>query len=107
MGGDTVALVLIVILIACPIAWLSRREIKALSLSVRAAKMDRDRKRLLVLLAVAIWLCVSAWLALYQPFLPYSHGVSDLDEFAVRMFTYSLPALLFGGILFWAMREKR
>jgi hypothetical protein len=55
--------------------------------------MTRNRSRLFILLAVALWLSLSAWVALLSTY--------ELDIFTMKMLTYSLPALLFGGILFW------
>ncbi|HUU15124.1 MAG TPA: hypothetical protein VM182_15655 [Terriglobia bacterium] len=60
----------------------------------------RDRRQLYVLLGMAAWLTVAAWFAHRVPV--YGGYISmDFGKFMVRMVTYSMPALLFGGILLW------
>lgn len=56
-------------------------------------------KRLWVLIGVAGWVTIACFIA--------QSGTRNLFYFLELAITYSLPALLFGGVIFWWLRDSK
>lgn len=62
------------------------------------SKWDKDKKRFVVLLLAAGWIMIAGFVS-YSDFVPYEEHATGHTVF--QFFVYSLPAILFGGVLFW------
>ncbi len=63
-----------------------------------------NRKQLYVLLGMAGWVCLANLIALAVATDRIDY---ELATFIITSFALSLPALLFGGILFWWVSKNR
>ncbi|HEX8894863.1 MAG TPA: hypothetical protein VF783_16155 [Terriglobales bacterium] len=62
--------------------------------------MHKNKKQLIVLLCVASWISIAVYWAFESN--PKFIGLAFVLEVA---FIYSIPALMFGAILFWWFRD--